>query len=213
VKALAHKVFRAGLSRAAPAAEWLPASVSALLSAWRTGIEQAAQHWRQLSPRERRLLRILAVAVVAAALYVVAWRPAWRDVVRWQDELPQLRTQAAAVDALVREAQALKREQGHRIAAAAMEEALKTSLASAALGGTQHVDRLENGTGWRIDFDGVAAGALFDWLAYAPRLLHLRLAEARIARPRDALGRPAPARASGTLQLRDGDAPTGANRP
>jgi general secretion pathway protein M len=195
VKAVAHRGFR----------PWL--------AGWRTSVEQARQHWIQLSTRERRLLRALAVAVLAVGLYVIAWRPAWHDIARWQDELPQLRAQAAAVDALVQEAQALKREEGHRIPAAAMEEALKTSLEHAALVGTQRVDRLENSTGWRVAFDGVSAVALFDWLAHAPGLLHLRLAEVRIMRPRDALGRPVAARASGTVQLRDGDPAAGASPP
>jgi general secretion pathway protein M len=54
---------------------------------------------------------------------------------------------------------------------------------------------------------------LFDWLAYAPALLHLHVDQAHIVRPRDALGRPIPARASGTLRLRDSEATAPGSRP
>jgi general secretion pathway protein M len=184
----------------------------AWLAGWQTAGEQASRHWKQLSPRERRLARGLAAVVIAAMLFAIALRPAWREVARWQDDLPRLRVQAAAVDALVQEAQALKREQGNRIADAAMQDALRSSLARAALGATPQVDRLEDGKGWRVAFDGVSPAALFDWLAYAPGLLRLRIVQVRIVRPRDSLGRPVPARASGTLQLRGADDPANGSR-
>jgi general secretion pathway protein M len=182
-----------------------PALPPAWLAGWHKASEQASRHWKQLSPRERRLARALAAVVMVAMLFAIALRPAWREVARWQDELPRLRVQAAAVDALVQEAQSLKREQGNRIPDAAMQDALRSSLARAALGATPQVDRLEDGKGWRVAFDGVSPAALFDWLAYAPGLLHLRIVQVRIVRPRDSLGRPVPARASGTLQLRGAD--------
>ncbi len=60
-------------------------------------------------------------------------------------------------------------------------------------------------------FDDASPAALFDWLAHAPALLHLRIAQARIVRPSDSLGRLIPARAAGTLQLRNaGEAANGA---
>jgi general secretion pathway protein M len=182
-----------------------PALPPAWLAGWQTAGEQASQHWKQLTARERHLLSGLAAIVIAAALFAIALRPAWREVARWQDDLPALRIQAAAVDALVQEAQALKREQGNRISDAAMLDALRTSLARAALGGTLQVGRLEDDKGWRVTVDGVSPAALFDWLAYAPALLHLHIVQVRMVRPRDSLGRPIPARVSSTLQLRDAD--------
>lgn len=182
-----------------------PLVPAAWTAGWRKAADQASQYWKQLAPRERRLLRAMGAVLAAAALFTIGLRPAWRDIERWQDELPRLRTQAATVDALVREAQALKREQGHRIPATDMEDALRASLARAGLGGTQHVEKADDGKGWRVAFEDASPAALFDWLAHAPALLHLRIAQARIARPSDSLGRFIPARASGTLQLRNAD--------
>ncbi|HTK00734.1 MAG TPA: type II secretion system protein GspM [Bordetella sp.] len=180
-----------------------PVLPPAWLANWQKHNDQAAQYWKQLSPRERRLVRMMGGFLLAAALFAIALRPAWRDIERWRDDLPHLRAQAATIDALVQEAQALKREQGHRIAAKDMEDALRGSLSHAALGGTQHIDKLDDGKGWQVAFDDAAPAALLDWLAHAPAFLHLRLVQAHITRPRDSLGRPIPARASGTLQLRD----------
>lgn len=183
------------------------------LAGWQSAGEQASQYWKQLSARERRLLRAMGLFVMAAAFFAIALRPAWRQIAQWQDQLPQLRVQAAAVDSLVQEAQALKREQGSRIPAADMQEALRSSLARAGWGGTAQVDKLEDGKAWRIAFDGISPTALFDWVAYAPGLLHLRVDQAHIVRPRDALGRPIPARVSGTLRLHDNDATAAGGRP
>lgn len=191
--------------RSSPHRVLRPLLPPAWAAAWHKAADQAAQYWKQLAPRERRLLRAMAVVIAAAALYMIALRPAWRDIYRWQDELPRLRAQAATIDALVQEAQALKREQGRRIPANDMEEALRASLTRAGLGGTQRIEKAEDGKGWRIVFDDASPAALFDWLAHAPALLHLRIARAHIARPSDALGRLIPARASGTLQLRNAD--------
>ncbi|WP_083229039.1 type II secretion system protein GspM [Bordetella sp. H567] len=185
----------------------------AWIAGWHKAREQASQYWKQRAPRERRLLRAMGAVLIAAALFTIGLRPAWRTIERWQDELPRLRAQAATVDALIQEAQALKREQGHRIPASDMEEALRASLARAALGGTQHVEKTEDGKGWRVTFDDASPAALFDWLAHAPAPLHLRIAQARIARPSDSLGRLIPARASGTLQLRNADDAADGNRP
>lgn len=188
----------------------VPAAWTARL---RKATEQASQHWQRLSARERLLLRGLAAFLAAAALYAIALRPAWNRIEHWQTALPQLRAQAASVDALVQEAQTLKREQGRRIAARDMEEALRASLARAALGGTQQVEKTDGDKGWRVTFADAAPAALFDWLAQAPALLHLRIAQVRVARPRDALGRPIPARASGTLTLREADDAANGSRP
>lgn len=190
-----------------------PGLPPAWVARWDAAREQAARHLDALSPRERRLLRGLTAAVAAAALFVIGLRPAWRDIARWQEELPQLRAQAAAVDALAQEAQALKREQGGRIPENAMQDGLRASLARAALGGSQRVDALEDGAGWRVAFDGASPAALFDWLAHAPGRLHLRVVQVRIDRPRDSLGRPVPARASGAVQLRNADAAANRGRP
>jgi general secretion pathway protein M len=189
-----------------------PALPPAWLAGWQTARERASQQWNPLTTRERHLLRGLAAIVIAVALFAIALRPAWRDVAQWQDELPALRIRAAAVDALVQEARALKREQGNRISDAAMRDALRTSLAHAALGGTPQVGRLENDKGWQVTVDGVSPGALFDWLAYAPAFLHLHIVQVRMVRPRDSLGRPIPARVSATLQLRNADDPANGSR-
>lgn len=191
----------------------MAARLAPLAARWDTARESFQAQWTRATPRERRLLRLLAWVAAAALLYLIALRPAWRDVARWQDELPVLRAQAAAVDALAQEARALRRGQRPGAAPAAVEEALRKSLARAALGDAPRVTALDDGPGWEIAFERVPASALFEWLAQAPGPLRLRVEQARIVRPRDALGKPLPARASGTVQLRPAPAPESGGRP
>lgn len=63
--------------------------------------------WSERDARERRMLGIGSVAVVLTLLYLVAIGPAWVGSARLHRDLPQLRQQTLALQALSREAQAL----------------------------------------------------------------------------------------------------------
>ena len=76
-----------------------PTLPPALLARWLAARQHAASYWTRLSTRERRLVRVLAGVIVAALIFTAALRPAVRDIAQWQDALPLLRTQAAAIDA------------------------------------------------------------------------------------------------------------------
>ena len=177
----------------------LPAAWTARLQAAR---DAARGQWVRMTDRERRLVRALGVVLATAAIFLLAVRPAWRDIARWQDELPRLRAQAATVDALVQEAQALRRSQAARVPLSAMEDELRASLERAGLGDSHRIASREDGRSWDVEFENIPTGALFDWLMHGPSLLRLRLEQAHIERPRDALGKPAAARASATVRLR-----------
>jgi len=184
-----------------------PALPAAWQARWRNARDAAGRQWTRMTERERRLARMLAIVLAAAALFLLMIRPAWRDAARWQAELPRLRAQAATIDALVQETRALRRNQGARVPLPAMEGELRASLEQAALGGSHRVAGQDDGHAWEIRFENVSAGALFDWLMHGPALLRLRLEQARISRPRDALGKPVASRASGSVRLRAAEDP------
>ena len=63
--------------------------------------------WSERDARERRMLGIGSTVVLLTLLYLVAIGPAWVGGARLQRDLPQLRQQALALQALSKQAQAL----------------------------------------------------------------------------------------------------------
>lgn len=181
----------------------------AIPAAWHAHIQRlrtvARQRWTRMSEREQRLLTVAALLVFAALVFLMAIRPAWRDIVRHADELPVLRARAATVDALVQEALALRGATGARIAPSALTTEINASLLRAALGGEHTIKPVAGSTNtWEVEMTQVSAAALFDWLALTPAQLRLTLKEARIERARDGEGKLVPGKTSGMLLLTAG---------
>src|SRR5690606_41127517 len=64
---------------------------------------QTAAQWRALSGRERRLVGVAAIALALGGLWLLGVEPALRQVVRWEAEIPKLRSQAQALEQVLAE--------------------------------------------------------------------------------------------------------------
>ena len=73
--------------------------------------QQAMQaFWAERTAQERKLLTIGAVVAGLALVYAVFFEPAWNGRIELQKSLPELRQQAAQLQALAREAGELSRQ-------------------------------------------------------------------------------------------------------
>src|SRR5690554_1065657 len=101
-------------------------------SPWRSQLDSSRRHatawWAERPPRERRLLRVGALFLTLVLVWTLGLKPAIDSIARSQQQLPRLRAEAAQIDALVLEAQALQRHQPGRMDATAMPQALQTTL-------------------------------------------------------------------------------------
>lgn len=127
-------------------------------AAWR---QRAAAAWQGLAPRERQLVAAAAALVAVALLWTLAVQPAWRTLARAPAEIDRLDAELQAMQRLAAEAQALRDtppvppEQAQAALKAATERL--GPKAQLTLSGERAVVR----------FDGVAPGALREWLSEA----------------------------------------------
>ncbi|GAA4343180.1 hypothetical protein GCM10023144_45820 [Pigmentiphaga soli] len=162
----------------------------------------AAQRWARLAPRERLLLGVAGALAGLALVFLVLIEPAWTATRRLQAELPRLHTQAAAVDALVREARTLRRTPTGRMSAEETRQALVDSLRQAGIEARVEdagPDVSQTPGALQVELDNVAAGALMQWLEAVPSQTRLKLAEAALERPAGDDGRLLNGKASGEL--------------
>jgi general secretion pathway protein M len=90
--------------------------------------------WNQRAPREKAVLAALGVVVLAAVLYLALIEPAVTGIKRLERGLPQTRSQAAQLDALLGEVKTLKaRPQVATVSPAEARGAIDKSLAAAGL--------------------------------------------------------------------------------
>ena len=174
---------------------------------WNRLREQADGRWRQLSSREQKLLLALGILAALALLIQAGVRPAWRDIDAAATELPRLRAQAAQLDAMIQEAQALQGAVRGRIAPDAMQAELKASLSSAGVDGEHALAPVADSRApaWDLTIEQAGAASLFNWLIAMPAQLRLTVQSAEIGRATDANGKPVPARVSGSLRLVAGE--------
>lgn len=174
------------------------------LEAYRLRLQQlgeaAQRRWKALARREQRLLTLLASLVAVLLLWFVFVEPAWTRVTRERTQIPRLQAQAASLDALLREAQALQGRAQGALATGDVAEALNLSLSQATMGGGIELTRLAGGN-WRIDVSAVSADMLLQWLQETPAQVRLRADTVDLARALDAAGRAMPGRVTGHVQL------------
>ncbi|MGE5159978.1 MAG: type II secretion system protein GspM, partial [Betaproteobacteria bacterium] len=97
-------------------------------------MEALKQFWAERAPRERAILALGGVLVVAVVIYLVAIEPAWTGIARLERSLPQQRANAAELEALLAEVKALKgRPAIATMSAADARSALESSLGKAGL--------------------------------------------------------------------------------
>ncbi len=166
---------------------WKPPSLS---PAWQARLDDLRQRvrafWLQRTLRERRLLTVAGALLGIWLLWAIAVRPALDTVAESRQTLPALRADAARVQALIIEAQALQRGRATVQDAESVQEALASSLQRAGL--QQAVlERLseagqDTAARWEVRFEEVSASRVVDWLASLAYLLQLETRQVDLAR-------------------------------
>ncbi|MCA3226295.1 MAG: type II secretion system protein M [Burkholderiales bacterium] len=129
--------------------------------------------WRERAPREKLVLSLLAVVVGGAALFLLAVEPAYSGIQRLERGLPQTRSQAAQLDALLGEVKTLQgRPQVATVAPAEARAALDKSLAAAGLKAARIVPLADGDL--QLTFQNVPFAAWSTWLAGIERELGAR---------------------------------------
>jgi general secretion pathway protein M len=127
-----------------------------------------ADYWSHRNPREQAIIGFGAFALVLLAVYFICVDPAASGVSRLRGTLPNARTQAAQLDALIAEARGLRAlPQAALPAAAEPRSALDKSLVTAGLSAA-HRETTSNGD-MHFTFVNVPYGKWTSWLATAER--------------------------------------------
>jgi general secretion pathway protein M len=145
-------------------------------------LESALQRWRLLQPRERRLL-VLAFAVLSVAgVFLFGFEPAWNGRAALERRLPELRSQVAAVDRVVREVRELESAARAPVQTVqAVRLAVENSIDSAGLRAS--LARLQvNGALIDLEFRQVSFSGLMGWLDATLREQRLRVLDVSLNR-------------------------------
>jgi len=164
---------------------------------------QAAAWWAERTQRERRLLRIGALVLSLALVWMLGLKPAIDSISQSQQQLPRLRAETAQIDTLILEAQTLQRRQSGRMNASTLPEALQATLRRTGLetSATLNAGSADAGTlEWEVSITDASAARVMDWLASLPQLLHAKIQSVELSRSRID-GRDRPGQVSGRIVL------------
>lgn len=136
-------------------------------------MEALKQFWAERAPRERAILALGGVLVLAVVIYLVAIEPAWTGIARLERSLPQQRANAAELEALLAEVKALKaRPAVATMSAADARGALESSLGKAGLKAARIVPLSDGDI--QLQFSDVPVSKWAPWLASVERELGAR---------------------------------------
>lgn len=137
--------------------------------------QRAATFWGARNKRERNLLTIAAVVIIAGLFYALLIDPALSGRSQLEKQLPALRRQAAEVQSLTREATNLK---SNAVAPSpATKESVESSLNSR---GLKPQNVIVNGELVRVQLNGASFAGLIDWLTEMQRTARLAVLDANI---------------------------------
>jgi general secretion pathway protein M len=129
--------------------------------------------WNERAPREKAVLALLGGVVALAVLYLALIEPAYTGIKRLERGLPQTRSQAAQLDALLGEVKALKaRPQVATVSPAEARGAIDKSLAASGMKAARIVP-LSDGD-LQITIANVPFASWTAWLAGIERELGAR---------------------------------------
>lgn len=185
-----------------------PQVPSGAAPAWRQRLDQTSERlqawWSQREPRERQLLKIGGTAVAIALVWLVGVKPALNSLEQTDRRLPQLQATTLQVDAVIREAQALRRGQSGTLPASELTGALQGSLHRAGLSDLASVREMEadydGARLWEVTLDNASAGRVIDWLADVPVMLRVQTRSVDLSRTRID-GRDRPGSVTGKITL------------
>ena len=136
-------------------------------------MEALKQFWAERAPRERSILLIGGILLLAVMAYLIAIEPAWTGIARLEKSLPQQRANAAELEALLAEVKALKgRPAVATMSAADARGALESSLTKAGIKATRIVPLSDGDV--QLTFSDVPVSKWAPWLASIERELGAR---------------------------------------
>jgi general secretion pathway protein M len=136
-------------------------------------MERLLSFWNERAPREKSVLVLLGAIVVLAIVYLTLVEPAVTGIQRLERGLPQTRSQAAQLDALLAEVKALKaRPQVATVSPTEARGAIDKSLAAAGMKAARIVP-LSDGD-LQITIANVPYASWSVWLASLERELGAR---------------------------------------
>jgi general secretion pathway protein M len=131
------------------------------------------QFWAERAPRERSILLVGGILLLAVIAYLIAIEPAWTGIGRLEKSLPQQRANAAELEALLAEVKTLKaRPAVATMSATDARGALEGSLAKAGLKATRIVPLSDGDI--QLTFADVPVSKWAPWLAGIERELGAR---------------------------------------
>ncbi len=141
--------------------------------------------WQERSARERRVLAWGGSLLVLVLLWLLGVEPALEGRERWRKDLPQLRADAAQVQALAQQlasAPPPPRTAGSAAASPTVDKAtLEAGLAAQGLKAQSLSVQDAGGVLLvRVNFDDVSFSALTEWLQQQQRALQLAVSEASV---------------------------------
>lgn len=122
--------------------------------------DQVALFWMARTEQERKMLTIGGFTVVGALIYLLFIAPAWDGIKALDKALPELRQDAARLQALGAEASELGAQSAPQVMPMT-DASLKASLAARSLTATSLVI---TGQFAKLQFNGVAFPQLYGWL-------------------------------------------------
>ena len=135
--------------------------------------EQIQRHWRSLTLREKRMVAGTGLIVGGALIWLLLIEPPLKKLDYWQVETPKLRSQAAALELLLREVSSPPAGQG-------LEQSLQQALDASGLAGHYRLQSVEGE--WLLTFEEAPADAAISWLLSSPVQFSLEVVEARLQR-------------------------------
>lgn len=117
-----------------------------------------SQRWQRLPPRERLMLGLMVVALLAAGLWLFWLEPLLKQRSHWQAELPRLQAQARALAPLLHARERQQQAQRQRPTLAGLRNGIK----AAGLADGLHIEAREGR--WHLQVQAVPADALWNWL-------------------------------------------------
>ncbi|HEX5640407.1 MAG TPA: type II secretion system protein M [Burkholderiaceae bacterium] len=143
-------------------------------------MEALKQFWAERAPRERSILLIGGILMVAVIAYLIAIEPAWTGIARLEKSLPQQRANAAELEALLAEVKALKgRPAVATMSATDARGALESSLTKAGMKATRIVPLSDGDV--QLTFADVPISKWAPWLASIERELGARATAVTVA--------------------------------
>lgn len=163
--------------------------------AWRQQTTQARQRWQRLGPRDRRILRLAAIALPPMLLWFALIEPPLARIEHWQAELPRLRAQAQTLEAVLAEVQG----PAALAPGASLEPLLRQGLDDNGLAG--HYQLQADGPRWRLELQGAPAQGVMDWLLGVTPSLPLELRQVQLRRDGGTESERTDARLSGVVGM------------